>query len=65
MKRATFDVGDRVLVKKVALDGERKIGNRWEDVHYLIITKPNNDIHVYTVKQEDGFGKAHTLHRIL
>lgn len=52
VKGSTIDVGDRVLVKKVTFDGRHKIADRWEDEPYLVITKPNNDIPVYTVKRE-------------
>lgn len=65
VKGATIDVGDRVLVKKVAFDGKHKIADRWEDEPYLVITKPNKDIPVYTVRREDGIGKSRTLHRNL
>lgn len=44
VKGATIDVGDRVLVKKVAFDGRHKISDRWEGEPHLVITKPNNDI---------------------
>lgn len=64
VKGATIDVGDIVLVKKVAFDGKHKIADRWEDEPYLVITKPNNDIPVYTVKREDEICKARTLHLI-
>lgn len=53
MKGATIDVGDRVLVKKVAFEGKHKIADRWEDEPYLVFTKPKNDTPVYTVKRED------------
>lgn len=39
--------------------------DRWEDESYLVITKLNKDIPVYTVRREDGIGKARTLHRNL
>lgn len=65
MKGATIDVGARVLGKKVAFDGKHKIADRWEDEPYLVITKPNKDIPVYTVRREDGIGKSGTLHRDL
>lgn len=64
VKGATIDVGDRVLVKKVAFDGKHKIADRWEDEPYFVITKPNKDIPVYTVRREDGIANRKYLCRI-
>lgn len=64
VKGATIDVGDRVLVKKVAFDGKHKIADRREDERYLVITKPNKDIPVYTVRREDGIANRKYLCRI-
>lgn len=58
-KGVSIDVGDRVLVKKVAFNGKHNIADRWEDEPYLVITKPNKDIPVYTVGREDTWQITH------
>ena len=62
---AVVETGDRVLVKVVAFDGKHKIADRWEDIPYIVLKKPNPKIPVYVVKREDDVGKSRTLHRNL
>ena len=64
-RAATLRVGDRVLVRIVAYDGKHKIADKWEDNPYLIISQPNEDIPVFTVRREDGEGRCKVLHRNL
>lgn len=49
----------------VAYDGKHKIADKWEDNPYLIISQPNEDIPVFTVRREDGEGRCKVLHRNL
>jgi hypothetical protein len=62
-RRVVLEVGDRVLVKVVALDGRHKLADKWEEDPYLVICQPNQDIPVYKVQREDGFGRMRILHR--
>lgn len=62
---ANVQVGDRVLVKRVAFDGRHKLADKWEEEVYEVRDKPNEDIPVYVVRREDGDGRTRTLHRNL
>jgi hypothetical protein len=44
--------GDRVLVRKVGIQGKHKIADRWEQHVYRILSK-RTDLPVYTVQQEE------------
>ena len=58
--------GDRVLVKNVGLRGKQKLADRLERQPYIILSQPNPDIPVYTVKLENSRSKkTRTLHRNL
>ena len=57
------EVGDRVLVRKVGIQGKCKLADKWEMEPYLIINIPNSDIPVYRVKRVSGEGPLRTLHR--
>jgi len=60
---ATVEVGDRVLVRNVGLQGRCKLSNRWGDDIFVVVEQPNEDIPVFVVRRE-GRGKAtKTLHR--
>ena len=63
-QEATLEVGDRVLVRKVGLQGKQKLADRWEETSYTVCSIPNPSIPVYKVKQENGT-KVRTLHRNL
>jgi transposase InsO family protein len=53
---AIIESGDRILVRIVAFDNKHKISDRWENDTYIVLKKPNLDIPVYTVQQENGQG---------
>ena len=57
------EIGDSVLVRKLAFDGKHKLANKWEDDMYIVRDQPNPDIPVYIVQREDGSGRKRTLHR--
>ena len=59
------EVGDRVLVRNVGVRGKHKIADRWEEEVFVVLGKPNPEIPVYTVKQENGKGRTRVLHRNL
>ena len=62
----TLQTGDRVLVKNVGLRGEQKLADCWETQPYIILSQPNPDIPVFTVKLEKFWPKKiRTLHRNL
>ena len=56
-----LEVGDSVLVKKLAFDGPHKLADKFEEGIVRIIRQPNPDIPVFQVESEDGSRK--TLHR--
>ena len=62
-RASVLEVGDRVLVKRLAFDGRHKIEDRWEEEPYVICKQPASDVPVYTVSKEDGTGRTRTLHR--
>ena len=64
-KAAVVEVGDRILVKRVAFDGKHKIEDRWENDPYTVLRQPNTEIPVYVVQKESGEGPKRTLHRNL
>lgn len=61
-KAATLEIGDKVLVRIVSYDGQRKIVDKWENNPYMIIFQPNEDIPVFKVRWEDGEGRSKVLH---
>lgn len=63
VRDSVIEVGDRVLVRKVGLQGKQKLADKWDQQPYLVIHKPNSDIPVYKVKPEFGKGPSRTLHR--
>ena len=56
---------DRVLVRNVGVRGKHKIADRWEEEVFVVLGKPDPEIPVYTVKQENGKGRTRVLHRNL
>jgi hypothetical protein len=62
---SSLDIGDRVLVRIVAYDGKHKIADKYEQQPYIVMDKPNIDIPVYVVQQEDRQGPTRILHRNL
>ena len=45
--------------------GKQKIADRWEEEVFVVLGKPNPEIPVFTVKQENGKGRTRVLHRNL
>ena len=62
-RESKLEVGDRVLVRNVR--SRSKLDDRWERDVYVVISIPNSDIPVYTVRKEKGDAKTRTLHRNL
>lgn len=62
---ATLQVGDTVLVRKTAIYGREKCGDKWLEEVYVVISHPNPEVAVYTVKPLSGGGRMKTLHRNL
>lgn len=62
-RAAVLEVGDRVLVRKLAFEGKHKIADKWEDDVYVVGAQPNDDVPVYKVEKENGTGRSRTLHR--
>ena len=62
---ATLEVGDTVLVRKTAFSGREKVGDKWIDEVHVVISRPDPNIAVYTVKPQSGGGRVRTLHRNL
>ncbi len=62
VKHQTLEVGDRVLIKNLALTGKHKLADKWNSVPYLVIEKLKN-LPVYRLKPESGMGGVRTLHR--
>lgn len=63
VKGSAVQVGDRVLVEKLAFDGKHKIADRWEHCPYTVLRQDNPDIPVFVLVREDGEGRERTLHR--
>ena len=55
--------GDRVLVRNVTPQG--KLDDRWSEDVYVVVSQPSADIPVFSLKPEEGRGRARTLHRNL
>lgn len=58
-----MEIGDRVLVKKLAFEGRHKLADKWEEDVYIVKDQPDSELPVYVVKPEKGSGKSRTLHR--
>ncbi|VDI40426.1 Hypothetical predicted protein [Mytilus galloprovincialis] len=58
VRGASIQKGDRVLVKIVYFDGRHKLADKWEDIPYVVLDQPNQEIPVFTVIREDGEGKT-------
>lgn len=54
VKFAKLEIGDRVLVRKVGIQGKHKLADKWESEVYIIRSIPNPDIPVFRVKSESG-----------
>ncbi|KAI7797198.1 hypothetical protein IRJ41_020208, partial [Triplophysa rosa] len=58
----TLAVGDRVLIRNLAVTGKNKLGDKWNSFPYLVVEKLKN-LPVYRLKPERGMGSVRTLHR--
>ena len=56
-----LDIGDKVLVKNLAIEGKKKLSNFYEEGTSTVVQQINQNIPVYIVRSEDG--KDRTLHR--
>ena len=56
-----LDIGDKVLVKNLAIEGKKKLSNFYEEGTSTVVQQINQNIPVYIVRSEDG--KERTLHR--
>ena len=65
IRGAVLELGDRVLLRNVGLQGTHKIADKWSQDVYVVVEQPNSDIPVYEVKPEIGSGRARILHRNL
>ena len=63
VKHSIIVPGDRVLVKKVGIQGKHKLADIWETNTYIVTSQPMPDIPVFEVKQENGNFKPRLLHR--
>jgi len=57
-----IEIGDRVLVKKLAFEGTHKIAGRYEKDIYRVVDQPRPDIPVFNVRSEET-NIEKTLHR--
>ena len=57
-----LQVGDMVLVKRLAFDGTHKLVNCWQEEEHRVISQPDVQVQVYVVQPVSG-GKKRTLHR--
>ena len=60
-KGVALDIGDLILVRKIAWKGRHKIQDRWESNEYQVIRQPNPGIPVYEVNSVAG-GRTRVLH---
>jgi len=59
-----LNAGNLVLVRNVTQRVKQKIGDRWEEDPYIIISQPNHEIPVYDVKRDSPTArKVRRLHR--
>ncbi|VDI20805.1 Hypothetical predicted protein [Mytilus galloprovincialis] len=65
VRGAYIDIGDKVLVRIHAFDGNHKLSDILEEELYTVVNQPNTDKPVHTVRKEHGTGRTRTLHRKL
>ena len=58
----TLEIGDRVLVRRLAYDGKHKISDKFEEEIFIVTEQPRADIPVYKVEGETT-GLMTTIHR--
>ena len=62
---AVLQIGDTVLIRKTVHKGREKLADRWVDEVFVVVSHPNPQVAVYTVKPLSGRGRERTLHRNL
>ena len=62
---ANLQPGDTVLIRKTAIKGREKLSDKWIDDVHIVVSQPNPEIAVYTVKPISRPGRVQTLHRNL
>ncbi|KAI5627544.1 hypothetical protein C0J50_12903, partial [Silurus asotus] len=62
VKHQTLAVGDRVLIRNLAIPGKHKLADKWNSVPYMVVEKLK-DVPVYRLTPEFGMGGVRTLHR--
>ena len=55
-------MGDRVLVRKVGIQGKHKLADQWDSKWYTVQSIPNPEIPVFKVRSSSG-KVTKTLHR--
>ena len=63
VRYAVLEPGDRVLVRKVGIQGKHKLADLWEADPYIIRSQPIPDVPVFRVEKENSPGKFKLLHR--
>ena len=63
VRYAVLEPGDRVLVRKVGIQGKHKLADLWEADPYIIRSQPIPDVPVFRVEKENSAGKFKLLHR--
>ena len=63
VRYAVLEPGDRVLVRKVDIQGKHKLADLWEADPYIIRSQPIPDVPVFRVEKENSAGKFKLLHR--
>ena len=61
-KAVTLEIGDRVLVRRLAFDGKHKISDKFEEEIFIVTEQSRADIPVYKVEGETT-GLMKTIHR--
>ena len=61
-KAVTLEIGDRVLVRRLAFDGKHKISDKFEEEIFIVTEQHRPDIPVYKVEGETT-GLMKTIHR--
>ena len=56
--------GDVILMKLDALQGKRKVKNRWSEAEYVVICQVTNDVPVYKVRDDSGNVKVTHCNRL-
>lgn len=62
VKPQLLTVGDRVLIRNLAVKGKNKLQDRWNSLPYVVVEK-FKDLPVYKLRPERGMGAIRTMHR--